>query len=245
MRMMNSWRFYIVVNILLVILSLWQIVGDIDLTIFLLLGSLSLFLHYTRRKKVKNINLLLWIGCVFIFISLINSYAFWLILIFNVLFLALKGFEFADIDFSSLFFWRKKQIIMVATKEPEKQPEPITRQKYFGSQIIGNQVYAWDDINLSVLAGDTIIDLGNTLLPKKQNIILLRKGFGRTRILVPQGIGLEIQHVAFRGDLHVDNTVYALNQEQIIIHETLYTESERKLKIISNVFIGDVEVIRI
>lgn len=243
--MMNSWRFYIVVNILLVILSLWQIVGDIDLTIFLLLGSLSLFLHYTRRKKGKNINLLLWIGCVFIFISLINSYAFWLILIFNVLFLALKGFEFADIDFSSLFFWRKKQIIMVATKEPEKQPEPITRQKYFGSQNIGNQVYAWDDINLSVLAGDTIIDLGNTLLPKKQNIILLRKVFGRTRILVPQGICLEIQHVAFRGDLHVDNTVYSLNQEQIIIQETLYTESERKLKLISNVFIGDVEVIRI
>lgn len=243
--MMKSWQFYIVVNILLVILSLWQIVGNIELTIFLLLGSLSLFLHYIRKKKGKNTNLLLWIGCVLIFISLINSYAFWLILIFNVLFLALKGFEFADIDFSSLLFWRKKEIIMVTTKEPEVNPRAITKQKYFGSQMIGKHVFSWDDINLSVFAGDTIIDLGNTLLPKKQNIILFRKGFGRTRILVPQGISLEIQHVAFRGDLHVNEVIYSLNQEQVIIREEIYTESERKLKIISNVFVGDLEVIRI
>lgn len=43
---------------------------------------------------------------------------------------------------------------------------------------------------MAILAGDTIVDLGNTLLPKEDSIVIVRKGFGRTRILVPYGIGI-------------------------------------------------------
>ncbi len=104
----SAWRFFFIVNILLLILSIWQIVEDSGLTVILILGTLSLFLHYLRRKKGKNTNLLLWLGIVLIFISLINSYAFWLMLVFIVLFIGIKGFEIIDLDYGNLLFWRKK-----------------------------------------------------------------------------------------------------------------------------------------
>ncbi|WP_347905230.1 hypothetical protein V4S36_08185 [Enterococcus cecorum] len=105
---LSAWRFFFIVNILLLILSIWQIVEDSGLTVILILGTLSLFLHYLRRKKGKNTNLLLWLGIVLIFISLINSYAFWLMLVFIVLFIGIKGFEIIDLDYGNLLFWRKK-----------------------------------------------------------------------------------------------------------------------------------------
>lgn len=63
---LSAWRFFFIVNILLLILSIWQIVEDSGLTVILILGTLSLFLHYLRRKKGKNTNLLLWLGIVLI-----------------------------------------------------------------------------------------------------------------------------------------------------------------------------------
>ena len=51
---LSAWRFFFIVNILLLILSIWEIVEDSGLTVILILGTLSLFLHYLRRKKGKN-----------------------------------------------------------------------------------------------------------------------------------------------------------------------------------------------
>ena len=138
---LSAWRFFFIVNILLLILSIWQIVEDSGLTVILILGTLSLFLHYLRRKKGKNTNLLLWLGIVLIFISLINSYAFWLMLVFIVLFIGIKGFEIIDLDYGNLLFWRKKNIIMVQTKEPSEEKEFISKKSYIGTQMIGNEVF--------------------------------------------------------------------------------------------------------
>lgn len=242
---LSAWRFFFIVNILLLILSIWQIVEDSGLTVILILGTLSLFLHYLRRKKGKNTNLLLWLGIVLIFISLINSYVFWLMLVFIVLFIGIKGFEIIDLDYENLLFWRKKNIIMVQTKEPSEEKEFISKKSYIGTQMIGNEVFEFDDINLTIFVGDSIIDLGNTILPKGKNVIVLRKGFGRTRILVPHGIQIDILHEAFRGEFHFQQYHYSLNAEEVKIHDMKYAESERKIKIISNVIMGDLEVIRV
>lgn len=115
--------------------------------------------------------------------------------------------------------------------------------QWFGDTTIGEQLYTWDDINLSVIAGDTIIDLGNTLLPaKRENVILLRKSFGRTRILVPVGTKVRINHSALIGKLKLDENQYKLHNETINL--TLNDqEDSRELRIITNVLIGDLEVI--
>ena len=60
-----------------------------------------------------------------------------------------------------------------------------------------------NDLNAIGLTGDINIEslgtplLGNTLLPKEDNIIIIRKGFGRTRILVPLGVAILLEHSTF------------------------------------------------
>ncbi len=103
--------------------------------------------------------------------------------------------------------------------------------------------FEWDDINFAVAAGDTIIDLGSTILPKNDNHIVIRKGFGKTRILVPVGTGVYLDHSAMLGSVTIDNQHYNLKNESIQLYSTNYDEESRHLKIITNVMIGDLEVI--
>ncbi len=93
--------------------------------------------------------------------------------------------------------WRKKQMIMVETAAKEPKNGKRFKRRWFANERIGNNIYEWDDINIDLISGDTIIDLGNTLLPKEDNIIIIRKGFGRTRILVPLGVAILLEHSTF------------------------------------------------
>jgi hypothetical protein len=43
-----------------------------------------------------------------ILVSLLNSPALWLMIVFAILFIGLKGVEISGIDFSKHSFWRKK-----------------------------------------------------------------------------------------------------------------------------------------
>ena len=88
------------------------------------------------------------------------------------------------------------------------------RQQLFGNQRIGNDVYEWDDINIAVISGDTIIDLGNTLLPKDDNIVIVRKGIGRTRILVPLGVAIRLEHATLVGNVLFEEEQFSLKMNK-------------------------------
>ena len=105
-------------------------------------------------------------GGIAIFISLLNSPALWLMLI-------LRSFYWIErcgnhwCRFYKTHFGAK-QMIILETEEPKQFHPHKTKQQWIGNERIGNQVYEWDDINIDIFSGDTIIDLGNTLLPKKK-----------------------------------------------------------------------------
>ena len=96
--------------------------------------------------------------------------------VFAVLFIGLKGVEISGIDLTKNAFWRKKQIMMIQTEQLKTHNNERKRQQLFGNQRIGNDVYEWDDINIAVISGDTIIDLGNTLCQKMIILVIVRKG---------------------------------------------------------------------
>ncbi|WP_414841924.1 cell wall-active antibiotics response protein LiaF [Enterococcus saccharolyticus] len=243
---MNSpWRFFFVVEALLFLLAVWQIINNTPLLILLGIGMLNVYLAVKRKKHLRTKNFQLIVGCLMILVSLLNSPALWLMIVFAILFIGLKGVEISGIDFSKHSFWRKKQIIMVETDEPQNHDGKKKKQQWFGNERIGNQVYEWDDINLSILSGDTIIDLGNTILPKNDNIVLVRKGFGRTRILIPTGIGVQLEHAAFIGSVTFEEKETELRNEVLTVVSSDYSTSPRRLKIVSNTLVGDLEVIRV
>ena len=91
--------------------------------------------------------------------------------------------------------------------------------------------------------GETIIDLGNTILSNKENVIIIRKGFGNNKILLPSEVGVTVNYTSLIGTFTTENEKNQLKNEQIKYVEETYNEKPRKLHIIINVFVGDLEVI--
>ena len=243
--MNSSWRFFIVVEALLLLFAVWQIVNNVELLLLVLFGALNIYLALRKYPRSGFRNFQLIIGSLIVFFSLVNSPALWLMAVFAILFIGLKGVEISGIDLTKNTFWRKKQMIMVQTYQLKTHNNERKKQQLFGNQRIGNDVYEWDDINIALISGDTIIDLGNTLLPKDDNIVIVRKGIGRTRILVPLGIAISLEHATLVGNVLFEEEQFSLKNESIKIYSNDYDENPRRLKIITNTLLGDVEVIRV
>lgn len=240
--MKSPWRFFIVIEALLAIFLLWQLSSNPAMLIMLLFGGLNIYFAL-RKQPQRKFQLIL--GSVIVIICLVNSPATWMMLIFAVIFLGLKGFEIAGISMPSHSFKNKKSIVMVETTEPTEHNDERQKQSWIGNDRIGTQVFEWDDINVALLAGDTIVDLGNTLLPKEDSVVIVRKGFGRTRILVPYGIGILFEHSTLYGKVDFDESHQVLRNETVKIYSEDYDESSRRLKIVTNTLVGDIEVIRV
>ena len=76
-----------------------------------------------------------------------------------------------------------------------------------------------------------------------ENVIVIRKGFGRVRILVPYGVGVMIHHHAFGGQVEFEGQTYALSNESIQLYSSGYNRSTKKIKIYTTIVAGKIEVI--
>ena len=243
--MQSSWRFFIVTELLLFVWAIYQLLGNIPILIFLIFAIINFVysvkkVHKTSFNHFQKISSL--VGMLLCFLS---SPAIWLMIVLAILFVGLKGVEVSGIDLFSNAPWRKKQIKMIKTVTSDSKSGRRFKRPWIGNQRFGNDTYEWNDINMSIIYGDTIIDLGNTLLPKEDNVVIVRKGFGKTRILVPTGIGVMLEHSAMIGEAQFENEHYRLKNESIKVFSNEYDEATRKLKIVTNTLLGDIEVIRI
>lgn len=243
--MNKSWRFFIVVESLFALLAIWQVINNFLIAAMLGVGALLIFLSQNKQTIDKPKNVKLMLGLTIIFFSLLNIPAVWFMLIFGVTFIGLTGLELSGLSLSKSPFQLKKQMMIVETKEPMSKNGRLKKQQLFGNERLGSQIYEWDDLNLTIASGDTIIDLGNTILPKTDNFIVIRKGFGRTRILVPLGVGVHLDCNIFAGTVIFDESRIAMRNEQLTLYSPEYDTSSRRIKIISNTLIGDVEVIQV
>lgn len=243
--MKNPWRFFFIVESLLLVAVLWELLNKVPVLIF---GTFAIVnIIYVFRKKNKNSfnQFQLIISFLIIIISLFSSLFFWFMIIFAIIFVGVKGAEDLGLEKVRKAITKKKKMIIVKTVEDKPISNYRSKGMWFGNERIGTDVYEWNDINIILLSGDTIIDLGNTLLPKDDNIILIRKGFGRTRILIPFGVGVMLEHSSLFGEVVFEETRYQLKNESLRLYSRDYDSNPRHLKIITNVLVGDIEVIRV
>lgn len=243
--MRRSWKFFVIIEVLLVMAFLGQIFTDSE-TLFGIVISVMIFILELRKKKRSFLHQILFIGSIVVMtMYLLSLPSFWLFLTFTIIFLLLKGVEISGEVLFKDSPWNKKRIIIIETTESTAKAGKKIRNPWFDNERIGTNIYEWDDLNITALAGDTIIDLGNTILPKEDNVIMIRKGFGRTRILVPFGIGIMLDHSTFKGNVIFEGQTYELKNETLNLYSEDYDSSPRKLKIATSTLFGDVEVIRI
>ena len=246
--MKRAVRFFFVVESLLLLLVVWQLIDNPLLLAAVLCGGFLVY-RSTRPGKKRRLNrrrnIQFFLGIFLILLGLLYNSAVWILMVFTVLFIGLKGVEIAGVNLSNWSLKKNKQMIMVETTEPKSHDGQKKKQPWFGNQRIGDRVYEWDDININILSGDTIIDLGNTILPKKENVILIRKGVGRTRVLIPSGIGVQLEHTALLGTVYFEEQEIKLRNDELQLYSADYSQSSRQIKIITTSLIGDIEVIRV
>lgn len=236
-------KVFLIIEGVLLLLTAFQLVQDIELLVMLFVG---LIMVKTRKKRTEKRTLIHWIGWFLIALSILSTFTIWFMLAVAIIFFIINGgniMETLNLGPSFNAPWKQKQYYGIDTVEPVDRSGKRKKQKWLGDTVIGSSVYEWDDINISVLMGDTIIDLGNTLLPDAENVVLIRKVMGQTRVIIPVGVGISLQHSAIQGLAIFDNEPHRLSNETITLYSKNYATATRKIKIVSSTIFGDFEVI--
>ena len=130
----------------------------------------------------------------------------------------------------------------------DDQPLEAHREKtqWFGNQDHSKDQYGFEDINIIRLFGNDIVDLDEGVLVGRDNIVVIRKTFGRTKILVPIDVEVSLSASSLYGRVRFLNlSFWDLRNESFAISSPGYKESHKRVKIVVNCLFGDVEVIRV
>ncbi|MDN3956145.1 cell wall-active antibiotics response protein LiaF [Sporolactobacillus laevolacticus] len=201
-------------------------------------------LYYGRNNKhTRKGKILFWIGLIGLGFTILN------LLVFKLIIIALF------ICFLIDFIQRKRhpKRVMPDFEDPSMNKadnvtllSSLLKNKWFGHQETPNQDYEWQDINIQTGAGDTIIDLSHTILPKKESIIFIRHLAGRVRILVPYGVEVSLHYSVVLGQIDFfDHHESQLIHESRALQTSDYAQSEQKVKIMISALFGSLEVRRV
>ncbi|MCF6139233.1 cell wall-active antibiotics response protein LiaF [Pseudalkalibacillus berkeleyi] len=200
---------------------------------------------YVGRKKYasKIGKLLFWGGLICFSITLLNTLAF-------------KFLLFAVLIYAAIRFAQSKQAPSyiepvihenptVASDGPTIKRTPFLKNTIYGRQTTSDQVYEWQDVNIQCGIGDTVIDLANTVLPKGESVIVIRSFIGNVKILVPYEMDVSVSHSVIAGT----GSVLGYNEPKMV-NQTVsfqtegYDRAQQKVKIITSMIVGDLEVKR-
>lgn len=245
--MRSHWKFFLTVEALLIIWFFYQLTTNLFMAVLAISGIIMLVTTSQSKKENKIPSYL--VGVFLLSFAVLSTSAFWVIVLFTFMFIAIKDNGIFMNNLSGKLFkkapWNEKDIIVVEAAEQTPKNGKRKKQDWIGHHKIGQSIFEWDDINFSILMGDTIVDLGNTFLPKAESYIVIRKGFGKTRILVPKGVGVMIEHSAIKGKVLFETEELSLVNESVKMYSKDYDLHNRKLKVITSVGVGDLEVIAI
>jgi len=237
-------KLFIGIELLVFLLFIYQLSTNVFLLMILFIGIFLLFQGNTRPGKSGQKKF----GLLFILFAVLSTQAAWLMLIIGVIFIASPYFTKNKEDNNEKVWnppWKKKEFFSPETLQTQPKTTHLQQMTWFGRDDIGKNAYEWEDINFTKLMGETVIDLGNTILPNKENTIIIRKGFGNTRILIPPEAGVTVNYSTLFGKYKREQEEIILKNERVQQTEKNYDEKPRKLHIIVNVLIGELEVIHL
>ncbi|OIJ14032.1 cell wall-active antibiotics response protein [Anaerobacillus arseniciselenatis] len=212
--------------------------------VFAILFS-GIFIYFgAKRFYGSSGKLFFFIGCFILFFTIISMMVF-------------KFLIFAAIIYVIFYFYKSKTgPIVIEPNVKEGMPtndatkkirsQQLLKNLFYGRQKTSEEVFEWDDINIQTGIGDTRIDLSNTVLPKGEAVISIRNFIGNIQILVPYDIEVNVSHSVVTG-----TTIIFEAENEKLFNQTLsyrtekYDEAQQKIKIVTSMGIGRLEVKRI
>ena len=208
---------------------------------FLLIAIGCIYIGRQRMPRLTG-TVLFWFGLISIIILVVNMVSFRFLLFMSLLYIIVQFIESKQTP-----AYIKPTIHMAG--EPEKRlfhREPLLKNLWFGSQKTPESVYEWNDVNIQAGVGDTVIDLSYTVLPKGESVIVVRNFIGNVQILIPYELEVSIHHSVVIGSVSIFQ-----HSEKKVLNETMrfqtegYEEATQKVKIVTSMVAGSLEVKRI
>ena len=200
----------------------------------LMLLLILLLIRYYTGKQGNNF-ILVAVSILFFFIIMLNPFvilAIFVALIYS-LFLLYPMMNQEREDTNLVF----EEVVTVKRE----------KNRWFGNlhHFSSYQTCRFDDINLFRLMGKDTIHLEHVILSNHDNVIILRKLVGTTRIIVPVDVEVSLSVNSLYGDLtFLDQPKRALRNEQFHQETRDYLKSPKSVKILLTTMVGDVEVVR-
>ncbi|ADU31356.1 cell wall-active antibiotics response protein LiaF [Evansella cellulosilytica] len=203
------------------------------------------FLIFIGRKQYESTfgKILFGFGCIVLFFTVLNMFAFrFLAIALVILFFIHYQKSKEEPEYLSPQFGDEN---INALPEPIVKVEPLFQNKFFGNQQTSESPYQWRDINIHGGVGDRVIDLSNTVLPEDA-VISIRHIVGNIKIYVPYEVEVHVHHSSLLGRATIFHKRHTkLFNESISYYTEGYGVNTPRVKIVTSVVSGDIEVKRI
>ncbi len=229
---MKKFQFFLLIECILLAMGIMTIL-DNDLSSFILILVLILLALRFYNQDSRN-NFLLTVSLLFLFlIFMLNPYIIMAVLL-GIVYIFINHFSQVK---------KKNRFALIRFKE-EKIEVNNTKHQWIGTANYESDYYCFDDINIIRISGNDTVDLTNVIVTGMDNIIVIRKIFGNTTILVPIDVTVTLDVSSIYGSVDFFRyQQYDLRNESIKLKET-DNQSLKKVKIIVTTIAGNVEVDR-
>ena len=219
------WKIQIFIFVEAILLTLAALtILSVDFSRFIVLMVLFLLLLYYYFGKHKANFLLIALSVLLFFIVMLNPFV-----IAAILFAVIYG-------------------LLIAYPYMYKEDTKICQEKtrWIGElQHFSKQSRGYRDLNVLRVFGNDTLHLEEVAMCDWDNIIIIRKGFGNTKIILPIDLELHLQINTLYGDLtFLDLPIRKMRNETLDIETAHYRRSHRSIKIVLAGIVGDVEVVR-
>ena len=187
---MRKVQFFVIVETILLVMGLMTIMAN-NFIEFYLNFSFNSFGIYVFIIQDKRNNLLLTVGLVLLFLILMLNPYIIMAVVLGVVYVVINRFSQVK---------KKNRFALVRFCEEDLKAKPI-RNQWIGADMHDSDFYAFDDINMVRLTGSDTIDLSNVIVTGKDNVVIIRKVFGPTKILVPIDVSVKLNVSAIYGSV--------------------------------------------
>ncbi|WP_373808230.1 cell wall-active antibiotics response protein LiaF [Streptococcus ferus] len=229
---MRKFQLFLVVETILVALAFMTILAS-DISSFVLILVITLLALRYYSLGSKN-NFLLTTSLLLLFlIFMLNPYMIAAVLV-GILYVMIN--HFAQVK-------KKNRYALISFQENDMDVN-LKPQPWIGNNdYLTRDSYAFDDINLIRLSGGDTIDLSKVIIRGHDNLIIIRKVYGPTKILVPIDVAVKLDVSSIYGSVRfLDSPEYDLRNEAIKYIQDDSESAMKSVKIVVNIIAGSVEV---
>lgn len=230
---MRKFQFFLLVECVLLGMGIMTILAH-DLSSFILILALILLALRFYNQDSRN-NFLLTTSLILLFlIFMLNPYII-MAVVLGIVYIVINHFSQVK---------KKNRHAIIAFRKQDVEAKP-QRNRWIGVDQHESDYYAFDDINIIRLSGNDVIDLTNVIVSGKDNVIIIQKIFGSTKVLVPIDVAVRLDISAVYASVrYFDFEEYDLRNESLKLWREEDKQSLKSVKLIINTLAGDVEVQR-